>query len=251
MRGVAPVAALAAALAQPAGSEAPLAAPQPVAAAFTAPTGRYPHGVLGSLPTWGALVADLRDGAGTRRVRVDLPSTRVFEDVAPRLWDVTGDGLPEVVAVESDLGVGSRLAAWAAVAGEGGPALALLAATPFIGTRFRWLAPLGAADLDGDGRVEVAYVETPHRARVLRVVTLAGDAFAEVASLPGVTNHAVGEEAITGGIRRCPGRPPEIVALSGDRGLALAIRFEDGRLVPEALGAASDLAVADALACWS
>ena len=48
----------------------------------------------------------------------------------------------------------ARLAVW----GAGGR----LAAIPFIGTRFRWLAPLGAADLDGDGRVEIAYAETPH-----------------------------------------------------------------------------------------
>ena len=41
------------------------------------------------------------------------------------------------------------------------------AATPFIGTPRRWLAPVGVADLDGDGRAEIAYVETPHRDKVL------------------------------------------------------------------------------------
>lgn len=245
VRGVVTIVALAAAFAQPAAAEALC----PVAAAFAAPTDRYPHGILGGLPTWGTLVADLRDETGTHRGRIDLPASRVFEDVAPRLWDVTGDGLAEVVVVESDLALGSRLTAWAAVSGESGPTLALRAVTPFIGTRFRWLAPLGAADLDGDGRIEVAYVETPHRGRTLHVVTLADEAFAEVASLPGVTNHAIGEEAIAGGIRHCLGRSPEIVALSADRMLVLAVRLDDGQLVPETLGAVSDLAVEDALAC--
>ena len=217
----------------------------PVAAAFADPTDRYPHGILGTIPPWGALEVDLTDGA---RVRVVLPGTLVFKDVAPRLWDVTGDGVPEVVVVESDLALGSRLAVWA-VGDGGGPALTRIAASPFIGARFRWLAPLGAADLDGDGRVEVAWVETPHRARILRVARLDGGALVEVASLAGVTNHAIGEEAISGGPRACPGRPPEIVALSADRLSVLAIRLEGAALIPESLGPASPGALDAALAC--
>jgi hypothetical protein len=49
------------------------------------------------------------------------------------------------------------------------PDVRLLAATPHIGSANRWLAPIGAADLDGDGRVEIAYVDRPHLARTLRI----------------------------------------------------------------------------------
>lgn len=81
------------------------------------------------------------------------------------------------------------------------------------------------------------------------MVAFGGGGFAEVASLPGVTNHAIGEETITGGIRHCDGRPPEIVALSADRASVLAVRLEDGRLVPETLGATGEGTVRAALAC--
>ncbi len=112
-----------------------------MAVRYDAPTDRYPHGVLGDELEWGALILEL--DSGTRVLR--LPANRVFEDTAPRLVDLEGDGAPEVVVVESDASAGARLAVYDA---DG-----LVAATPFIGTRFRWLAPVGAADLDGDGRV--------------------------------------------------------------------------------------------------
>jgi hypothetical protein len=236
------------------GSGAAAEPARPLAAAYAEPTDRYLHGILGELPPWGAMDVDLAEGARVARVRIELPQTLVFEDVGPRLWDLTGDGIPEVVVVESHLARGSRLAIWAAVAGgsvvgKGGPALERVTATPFIGIRFRWLAPLGAADLDGDGRIEVAWVETPHRARILRVARLEGNVLIEVAHLAGVTNHAIGEEAIGGGLRACPGRPPEVVALSADRSIVLAIRLEGQALVPETLGPAGPGALDDALAC--
>src|SRR5690606_28377321 len=115
------------------------------AASYAGPTTRYDHGVLGDAVEWGTLV--LRTDRVTRRIV--LPPDRVFEDLTPRLADLDGDGAPEVITVETDLTLGARLAIY----GESG----LIAATPFIGRPHRWLAPLGAADLDGDGRVEIAY----------------------------------------------------------------------------------------------
>lgn len=71
-----------------------------------------------------------------------------------------GDGIVEVVVAESDESNGSRLAVWEViVAASDGPKLVRGAAGSFIGTRFCWLAPIGAADFDGDGLVELAYVE--------------------------------------------------------------------------------------------
>jgi hypothetical protein len=71
-----------------------------------------------------------------------------------------------------------------------------------IGQRNRWLAPIGAADLDGDGRVEIAYVDRPHLARTLRVWrSRPGGTLTEIATATGLTNHRIGEAFITGGIR--------------------------------------------------
>lgn len=186
----------------------------PVAARLEAPTDRYGHDVLGGIPRWGALAVTARAcGAcrhGSEIHRIDLPAALVFEDVAPRLWDVDGDGRPEIVAVEAHVARGARLAIWSL--GAGG--LARMAATPFIGQANRWLAPAGAADFDGDGRIEIAYVDRPHLARELVFVRLAGDRLQEVARAPGLTNHRIGDAFIAGGLRRCAGGAELVLATS-------------------------------------
>lgn len=205
------------------------------AARYAEPTARYAHGVLGDAVEWGALV--MRTDAG-RALTLRLPRVRVFEDTAPRLADLDGDGRAEVVAVESDLARGARLSVY----GSAG----LIAATPFIGRPYRWLAPAGVADLDGDGRVELAYVDRPHLVRRLRIWRLEGGALREIAALDGVTNHRIGDREISGGLRDC-GTGPELVLLSPDwtRIVAVTMPGPAGR----DLGANDPAALADALAC--
>ena len=70
------------------------------------------------------------------------------------------------------------------------PGLVRGAATDYIETRFRWLAPIGAAEFDGDWTVEFAYVEKPHLDKVLRVVRRDSRRLSLVASVQGVKNHA-------------------------------------------------------------
>ncbi|MEO0999549.1 MAG: VCBS repeat-containing protein, partial [Pseudomonadota bacterium] len=147
-------------------------------AAYEAPTTRYPHGVLGDRIEYGTLV--LRGEGG--EWRVTLPETRVFEDIAPRVVELDGDPGPEVLVVEADLERGAALVAYEPGA-EG--TLIRRGATRHIGRRFRWLSPAGVADFDGDGRPDVAYVETPHLGKTLRFVTLEGARFVEIASAGG------------------------------------------------------------------
>lgn len=215
---------LAAALAGLLACAAPAAAQTITAAAYAEPTTRYPHGVLGDEVEYGALVLTLSDGASRRVV---LPATRVFEDTAPRLHDLDGDGAPEVIAVESDAARGARLSVY----GPDG----LVAATPFIGTRFRWLAPSGAADLDGDGHFEIAYVDRPHLAKTLRVWRFRDGRLEEVAALAGLTNHRIGERDIAGGIRDC-GAGPEVVTADAGWSQVMATRLEGDRLAARAIG---------------
>ncbi|MBY6004485.1 VCBS repeat-containing protein [Salipiger bermudensis] len=206
-------------------------------ATYVEPTTRYDHGVLGDAVEWGALRLS-RDGAPDLLIR--LPQTRVFEDLAPRLVDL-GEHRAAMV-VESDLERGARLALYTA---DG-----LLAATPFIGQRNRWLAPVGAADLDGDGQVELAYIDRPHLARQLRIwrVVPGAQALREVASAPDLTNHRIGWDSIAGGLRDC-GAGPEMVLASGDWSRVIVARVRGGEITREALGPYSDAAMARALAC--
>ncbi len=193
-------------------------------ARYTDETSRYAHGVLGDAIEYGTLELTLKDG---KRLALTLPQDRVFEDIAPRLMDMDGDGAPEVVVVESSQTGGARLAIY----DENG----LRAATPHIGQRNRWLAPIGAADLDGDGFIEVAYIDRPHLAKTLRVWRFQRGGLTEVAAQKGLTNHRIGEDFISGGLRDC-GTGPEIITVNANWSQVMATRFDGKTLSPRALG---------------
>lgn len=200
-----------------------------VSADYAEPTTRYAHGVLGDAVEWGALVLVLDGGTGSslREYVIRLPETRVFEDLAPRI--IKGDtGRPLVMTVESDMALGARLALY----NESG----LYAATPFIGRANRWLAPIGAADLDGDGWPELAYIDRPHLAKTLRIWRLKDGKLTEIAQAPGLTNHRIGEDFITSGLRDC-GEGVEIITADSGWNRLISTRLEDGRAVSRSIGA--------------
>jgi len=194
------------------------------AARYISPTGRYAHGILGDALEWGGLQLSLADGSARR---FDLPRNHVFEDIAPRLVDVTSDGAPEVLVIETDVNRGAALAIY-------GPE-GKITETPHIGQSNRWLAPLGAADLDGDGAIEIAYVDRPHLARVLRVWRFANGSLSEVAQMEGLTNHRIGEQYISGGIRDCEG-VPEVVLADADWQRMVAVTLKGGQLAQRDIG---------------
>lgn len=214
-----------------------------VRAVYAGPTDRYDHNIMGRIRGWSRLEVHVAPcstcESEVRTMRIDQPQTRVFEDFAPRLWDITGDGRPEIVVVESDLSMGSRLAVWEVTDDTSGASLRRLATTAYLGTKFRWLAPVGTADFDRDGTIEIAYVEKPHLDRVLRLVRFDGNRLANVASLAGVTNHAIGQEQVESLVRTCDG-VSEIIALSDDGRHVLAITWDNQGLTPRQIGKATN-----------
>lgn len=208
-----------------------------VSADYAAPTDRYAHGILGDAIEWGRL--QITTDTGVRNFT--LPQDRVFEDVAPRLADVDGDGTPEVVVVETLATAGAQLAVY----DETGK----IAATPHIGRTNRWLAPIGIADLDGDGLVEIAYIDRPHLAKTLRVWRYVNGELQPIADLPGLTNHRIGERDIGGGIRNC-GDGPEMITASADWSRVKATVLSNGQLTTRDIGRHLDRgSFATALAC--
>ena len=202
------------------------------------PTDRYDHAVLGDAMEWGGL--DLTTASG-QVLRVTLPESRVFEDVTTRLADLDGDGDREVIVVETDIARGAMLAVY--------DASGRVAATAPFGETHRWLAPAGIADLDGDGRIEIAYVDRPHLARELVVMRLEGAELIELARLASLTNHRIGDSVIRGGVRDC-GSGPDLRLAEPTWTRVMRVVFQDGRLTAQPLGAiAGPKGLDAALAC--
>jgi hypothetical protein len=200
-------------------------------ARFTEPTSRYAHGVLGDAVEWGALELQALTPDGRNATYLfRLPQDHVYEDLAPRLADVTGDGLPEVVVVETDIARGAALAIY--------DTTGKLAETPHIGQTNRWLAPIGAADLDSDGHIEIAYIDRPHLAKTLRIWRYKNGSLREVATQRGLSNHKIGWDFIAGGIRQC-GDTPVMITANASWTRIIAIRFDGVNTQSSELGAYS------------
>ncbi|MFX0543607.1 FG-GAP repeat domain-containing protein [Roseovarius sp. S4756] len=200
----------------------------------------YGHDILGDVPEWHFLSVLYADPL--RPPELLGQAGHVFEDIAPRLVDVTGDGFPEVIVVQSGFEQGARLAVFGAAGGE----LRLLASTPYIGERNRWLAPVAMADLDGDGTVELAYIDRPHLTKRLRIWRYIGGALRHVADLDGLTNHRIGWDYIAGGWRACSA---EMILASADWRRVVAVTLRNGRLTAQDRGPLGPEGLAPALSC--
>jgi len=190
-----------------------------LAANYADPVTRYGHDALGPGHEWGVLEVTVQPGKKRAKKEVRrfvLPHERVFEDIAPRLADLDGDGVPEVIVVESHLDFGSRLAIYDA----NGP----VTATDWIGQNHRWLAPVGAVDIDRDGKVEVALIDRPHLNKSLAIYRYSNRSLDYVLEIAPFTNHRFGDDYIVGGARTCKGVPAFIVA-DGDYKQVLAVTW--------------------------
>lgn len=159
------------------------------AAYLIRPTTRYGHGVLGDAVEAGGFRVVFADG---RTAEFILPADSVFEDRRVRLADMDGDGRDEAIVVRSYLNRGAALAVYRLDGGKITP----LAETPALGTPYRWLNPVGAADFDGDGRAEIALVTTPHIGGTLKLYRLQGGRLVEAGSRWGFSNHWIGSREL-------------------------------------------------------
>lgn len=160
-----------------------------IAARYVLPTTRYGHGVLGDrIEAGGLWVGD----AGGNEYLLELGPDSVFEDITPRLHDLDGDGGAEVIAIRAYLDRGAALSVIDIVDGEA----RIIAETEPIGRTNRWLNPAGVADYDGDGRVEIALIKTPHIGGILEIYELRGDSLRREAREAGYSTHAIGSRAL-------------------------------------------------------
>lgn len=201
---------------------------QVTSAAYLDPTDRYRHAVLGDAIEAGELfVADRTiglDGAS-----VILPKNEVFEDRFPRIADLDGDRLDDVVTIRSSASGGAAVTVYNMVGEE----IVQRATTPFIGTPNRWLNIAGIADFLGDGSRQIAYVEKPHIGGTLYVLKLVGDALKYVGEMDGFSNHEIGSREL--GLSAVADIDEdgdwELALPSFDRRALRIVGFEEGVLV--------------------
>jgi hypothetical protein len=221
-------------------------------AQYAAPVERYGHFALGRPHEYARLTATTDAG---RSLALDLPQDEVFEDLEPRLVSLAPGEPKEILAIVSRRDSGSRLVLIRLSGGR----LELDAESPAIGTPRRWLNPVGVADLDGDGRAEIAAVATPHIGGTLKVYRRIGNKLVETAALEGFSNHVLGTSdlglsvpVLVGGRMRllvpdATRLQLRLIALEGD-GLVEVGRCAVPAPVTGAIGAVSTSAVSVGLA---
>jgi hypothetical protein len=151
------------------------------------PTERYRHAIF-ERPENAASIRALT--ASGRVMQYSAPPDAVIEDRLPRL--VKAWGQDAVLTVQSSASGGAAVL----VLGIAGGRLQPLAGSAPIGTPQRWLNPIGAADFDGDGEVEIAAVVTPHIGGWLTLYRRAAGRLTIVRREPGFSNHAIGTDEL-------------------------------------------------------
>ena len=191
-------------------------------------TGRYRHGVLGDAIEPSILRVTSTAGC---TYSVELGRPHVFEDIQTRLADINQQPGDEVITIRSHQDYGAQIAIYQL--DDGG--LELLTETPYIGTANRWLAPVGIADFNNDGDIDIAFVDRPHLAKTLRIWTYRDGELQQIASRRGYSNHRIGENFISGGIKSCEGKTMMITADVGWQRI-LATTLENDELITQDIG---------------
>lgn len=152
---------------------------------YTTPTSRYLHGVLGDRIEAEQLVV-VEKGVF---YELRLDSQYVFEDIRPRIYDVDKDNQPEYVTIRTHIDHGAAITIYKVVNGR----LTELSSIAEIGRSNRWLNIAAIDDLDNDGTIDIAWIETPHIGGTLKVASIENSAIVIKDEVSQYSNHAIGE----------------------------------------------------------
>lgn len=201
------------------------------------PTMRYPHKALGSATHAASLHVQLASAQGAAQTLVyRLPFNRVFEDLTVRLVDLDADGRDEMVVIESDalrgssvvvLGLREKASGQSTAKMTGSTMIVELARSAPTGGTFYWLNPVGVADFDGDGKLDIASVTTPHVGGVLNLYHYRPPLLASFAKVMDVSNHRMGDpEQDLAVIVTLPGLRPTVIVPDMTLKALHALRWE-------------------------
>ena len=201
------------------------------------PTSRYPHKALGSATHAATLHVLAAPAPGPEQELVyRLPFNRVFEDLTVRLVDIDADGRDEMVVIESDALRGSSVVVLGlrrvppANAGDKAKntmAITEIARSAPTGGTFYWLNPVGVADFDGDGRLDIASVTTPHVGGILNLYHYRPPMLDSFAKVMDISNHRMGDpEQDLAVIVHLPGVRPTVIVPDMSLKALHALRWE-------------------------
>jgi hypothetical protein len=159
-----------------------------VTAHYTLPTTRYAHGILGDQIEGGGLLVTVKDN----QYHYKLADAFVFEDLQPRLADVDKDGALEFITIQSGLTQGGSVAVYKIINDSLQPFLS----SGYIGTPSRWLNIAAIDDLDNDGKIEIAWVQTPHIGGILKIARIENNKWTLLDEKTGVNNHRIGSKSL-------------------------------------------------------
>jgi len=155
-----------------------------VSARYVDPTMRYDHGVLGDKIEAGGLLVI----KNKKEYYYKLDETFVFEDLQPRLKDVDNDGEIEFITIQTSVYFGASVYVYKIINEK----LQLFVKSDFIGMSYRWLNIVAIDDFDNDGKVEIAWIQTPHIGGVLKIARIEDDSLQLLDEKDGVSNHQYG-----------------------------------------------------------
>lgn len=156
-----------------------------VYAQYAMPTEKYTHGILGDEIEAEQLVVVVDEVFYEYKLTEDY----VFEDIRPRLYDVDGDSELEFITIRTNVNQGAGIAIYKIIGEE----LLEYACVPDIGRSYRWLNIVAINDLDNNGIVDLAWIETPHIGGILKVASIEAGRLQVLSEVSQYSNHKIGE----------------------------------------------------------
>jgi len=196
-----------------------------VSARYVDPTLRYDHGILGDkIEAGGMLVIKNK-----KEYHYKLDEAFVYEDLRPRLKDVDNDGELEFITILTSLNSGAGVCVYKILNGSLRP----IAQSGYIGMTHRWLNIAAVDDLDNDGKVEIAWIQTPHIGGILKIARIVKDSLLVLDEKEGVSNHQIGSRNLCLSVVTAHDGSKKLYVPNNPHHAIMGFSFRNDRLIAE------------------
>lgn len=196
-----------------------------VYAQYAQPTEKYPHGVMGDRIEAEQLVVVARG----KFYDLTLEPEYLFEDIRPRLYDVDKDGELEFITIRTHIDRGAGIALYKIISDQ----LMEYACIPEVGISNRWLNLVTIHDIDDDGIVELAWVQTPHIGGILKVAKFQTSEMSVLTEAALYSNHDGGERNLCLSVLTQAATKKIFYLPSYERDKIVGFSFSDNKLTIE------------------